>query len=42
MDSHRPLAIIKGIFTMDAERTNLIGTRLTDLSLRTAELRGYL
>jgi len=27
---------------MDAERTNLIGTQLNDLSARTAELRGYL
>jgi hypothetical protein len=28
--------------TMDAERINLIGTQLTDLSARTQELRGYL
>jgi hypothetical protein len=27
---------------IDAERINLIGTTLTDLSARTAELRGYL
>jgi len=27
---------------MDAERINLIGSQLTDLSARTAELRGYL
>ena len=27
---------------MDAERSNLIGTQLNDLSARTAELRGYL
>jgi hypothetical protein len=27
---------------MDAERINLIGTRLADLSARTQELRGYL
>jgi len=28
--------------TMEAERINLIGTQLTDLSARTQELRGYL
>lgn len=28
--------------TMDAERTNAIGTQLTDLAARTQELRGYL
>ncbi len=28
--------------TMDAERINLIGTTLEDLSTRTAELRRYL
>jgi hypothetical protein len=28
--------------TMEAERINLIGTRLNDLSARTLELRGYL
>jgi hypothetical protein len=28
--------------TMEAERINLIGTTLTDLSARTQELRGYL
>lgn len=28
--------------TMDAERTNAIGTLLTDLAARTQELRGYL
>lgn len=28
--------------TMDAERTNLIGTTLTDLQARTLDLRGYL
>jgi hypothetical protein len=27
---------------MEAERINLIGTQLTDLSARTQELRGYL
>jgi hypothetical protein len=27
---------------MDAERSNLIGSTLADLSNRTAELRGYL
>jgi len=27
---------------MEAERINLIGTQLTDLSMRTQELRGYL
>jgi hypothetical protein len=27
---------------MDAERINLIGTRLNDLAARTQELRGYL
>jgi len=27
---------------MEAERINLIGTQLTDLSARTLELRGYL
>jgi hypothetical protein len=28
--------------TMDAERINLIGTQLADLSSRTQALRGYL
>jgi hypothetical protein len=28
--------------TMDAERTNLIGTNLEDLQARTLDLRGYL
>jgi len=28
--------------TMDAERTNLIGTTLADLQARTVDLRGYL
>ena len=27
---------------MEAEHTNAIGNRLTDLAARTAELRGYL
>lgn len=31
-----------GVFPMDAERINQIGTTLTDLSARTQELRGYL
>ena len=34
--------IIVRIRTMEAERINLIGTRLNDLSARTLELRGYL
>jgi hypothetical protein len=32
----------EGLTPMDAERINQIGTRLTDLSARTQELRGYL
>ena len=31
-----------GVFHMDAEHINQIGTTLTDLSARTQELRGYL
>jgi len=29
-------------FLMEAERINLIGTQLSDLSARTLDLRGYL
>ncbi len=35
--SHTPRTVI-----MEAERINLIGTKLADLSARTLELRGYL
>jgi len=31
-----------GVFPMDAEHINQIGTTLTDLTARTHELRGYL
>ena len=37
-----PQSLYKRNFTMDAERINLIGTRLNDLRQRTVELRGYL
>ena len=31
-----------GSISMEAERINLIGNKLSDLSARTLELRGYL
>jgi hypothetical protein len=34
--------ITKDFSQMEAERINLIGTQLTDLSARTEALRGYL
>ena len=42
LQAHTPALHNTQDFIMDAERINLIGTRLADLRQRTAALRGYL